>query len=114
MISLATKEQAIDALSDRDIKFGDAAKIYLVSVDDSNMLFTIAEINDKSVEVHLCCKKEHIKMCRVMANEVVKFVKFLGYDTIYTSASGEYKTAQNMAKKLGFEDIGNNIYRLEV
>lgn len=114
MISVATKEQAIDALSSRNINFVDGAKIYLVSVDDCNMLFTITEINDKSAEVHLCCKKEHVKKCRIMASEVIKFVKFLGYDTIYTTASNEFRTAQNMAKKLGFKFVCNDIYRLEV
>ena len=70
------------------------------------MLFTLVPVHD-GVETHICCPPEHVKQSRAMAREIIAFAKFLGYQKLYTTAAPKYKTAHNMARRLGFKLIGD-------
>jgi len=78
---------------------------YIVEQGESRMLFTMAPAQD-GVETHICCPPECVKQSRAMAREIIAFAKFLGYQKLYTTAAPQYKTAHNMARRLGFELTG--------
>lgn len=78
---------------------------YVVEQGESRMLFTVVPVHG-GVETHICCPPEHVKQSRAMAREIIEFARFLGYCKLYTTAAPQYKTAHNMARRLGFEFVG--------
>ena len=109
MIRLATLDDVAEITKSRSITWqGDVAldSCYIVEQESAKMLFTLVAVPD-GVETHICCQPEHVKRSRVMARELIEFVKYIGYSKLYTTAAPQYKTAQNMAKKLGFIEAGH-------
>lgn len=108
MIKPATLEDVKILTDSRDVKRqGDVALdvCYIVEQGESRMLFTLVPTSD-GVECHICCPPEYVKQSRAMAREIIEFARFLGYSKLYTTAAPQYKTAHNMARRLGFELVG--------
>lgn len=108
MIKPATLEDVKILTDSRTLTWdGDLALdvCYIVEQGESRMLFTMVPVHD-GVETHICCPPECVKQSRAMAREIIEFAKFLGYSKLYTTAAPQYKTAHNMARRLGFELVG--------
>lgn len=108
MIKPATQEDVKILTQSRGITWqGDIAigVCYIVEQGGARMLFTLVPVHD-GAETHICCPPEHIKQSRAMALEITEFARFLGYPKLYTTAAPQYKTAHNMARRLGFELFG--------
>lgn len=120
MIKPATLEDVKILTQSRSIEWnGDLALdvCYIVEQGESRMLFTLIPVHD-GVETHICCPPEYVKQSRAMAREIIEFARFLGYSKLYTTAAPQYKTAHNMAKRLGFALVdkvgGEMVYCLEL
>lgn len=108
MIRLATLEDVTETTKSRGVTWqGDVAldSCYMVEQGRAKMLFTLIVVPD-GVETHICCPADYVKQSRSMARELIEFAKYIGYSKLYTTAAPQYKTAHNMAKKLGFTKAG--------
>lgn len=108
MINPATLEDVKILTKSRGVTWhGDVALdvCYIVEQCGSRMLFTLVPVHD-GVETHICCPPEYVKRSRTMAREIIEFARFLCYSNLYTTAAPQYKTAHNMARRLGFEFVG--------
>jgi hypothetical protein len=81
------------------------ADCYMVEQSPYSMAFTLL-IDGDDAEVHIVCPKEFVIRSRLMAQEIMQHCKSLGVKTLTTCAGVEYKTAKNMALRLGFDFVG--------
>jgi hypothetical protein len=81
------------------------AECYMVEQMPYSMAFTLL-IDGDDAEVHIICPKEFVVRSRLMAQEIIEHCKSLGVKELTTCAGVEYKTAKNMALRLGFDFVG--------
>jgi hypothetical protein len=63
-------------------------------------------------EVHLISPKASAIRSRQLAKELIKYLGNIGIKRIYTTIGPQFKRAKNLAKKLGFENIGGDVWLL--
>lgn len=65
-------------------------------------------------EVHLMSPKVSAIKSRDLAKELIKYLGDIGIKRIYTTIGPQFKRAENLAKKLGFERVGGDVWGLAV
>jgi hypothetical protein len=64
-------------------------------------------------EGHVMSPKVSAIKSRDLAKELIKYLGIIGIKRIFTTIGPQFRRAENLAKKLGFENIGGEIWFLE-
>lgn len=105
MIRPATLQDAKEYFTDRNLTVGDEMLLPCYVLHEK-CLFTIEDLGDYSAEVHICIKRDNVRLSRWLTQEVMRYMKDAGFKQLITSAAPKYGTANNLALKLGFVFIG--------
>lgn len=105
MIRQATQDDVDKFFATRNLPKTEAhVPVYVASIGDAEMLFSV-KANQYAAECHIVVPPEHVKLSRVLVLMGLEFVKFLGFDEVYTDFGTQHKTTRNMLLKLGFEQV---------
>lgn len=91
----------------------DPAKFVAVE-QDGYMMCALIYTKDTDAEVHLISPRESALKSRDLCREIINLLSATGIKTIYTTSTGKNRRADNLAKRLGFTEIRNGVYALEV
>lgn len=107
MIRAATKDDIDKHLAARGMSIGAEPRIsvYIAELDGCTMLFTV-EGFDNDAECHIAIPRDSIKKSRQLLEHGIEFVKFLGFELVFTGFEQKHKTAHNMLMKSGFDYVG--------
>lgn len=105
MMRQATLADAVEYFGDRNLTVGESFCLPCYVIDEA-VLFTVDDHGNGEVEAHICIRRKDARHSRQLAKKVADALFAVGYTAIRTSIGAEYKTANNMAAKLGFELIG--------
>ncbi len=105
MIRPATLQDAKEFFADRNLTVGDELLLPCYVLHES-CLFTVEDLGDLSAEVHICIKRKNAAKSRWLTQEVMRHMAESGFKKLITTAAPQYKTANNLALKLGFTFVG--------
>jgi len=69
---------------------------------------------DSDAEVHPITPKVSAIKSRDLARELIKYLGAIGIKRIFTTIAPEFKRVENLARKLGFEKTGGDVWVLAV
>ena len=94
------------------VQLKDIDKPMLCIEQDGYRMCALVYTLGADAEVHLMSPKVSAIKSRDLAKELIKYLDNIGIQRIYTTIGPQFKRAENLAKKLGFENIGGEIWLL--
>ena len=119
MIRDATTEDLAHCLDSGMVKntglhLKDIDKPMLCIEQDGYRMCALVYTLGAEAEVHLVSPKVSAIRSRDLAKELIKHLGNIGITRIFTTIGPQFKRAENLAKKLGFEKLGGELWLLVV
>lgn len=117
MIRDATQEDLANCLDagmvkNTGVKYIDKPMI-CIELDGYRMCALVYTL-DSDAEVHLITPKVSAIKSRDLAMELIKYLGSIGIKRIFTTIAPEFKRVENLARKLGFEKTGGEVWVLKL
>lgn len=108
MIREATKEDILEcARPGIELEKHDPCDFLAVEIDGAKMVaFILADY--PVAEIHIMCPRRHVRKSREMCAEVENWLILCGFKVLKLKIGHQYKTAHNLALKLGYSVIGSD------